>query len=349
MDGGGKYAIMTTRGDHNGVTIRRKLLNLYLTQLRRIWRRFPASDRRSPVMQAFARHVDRIVRGCSVRKQYFATFFLRNRPELELLRHIVSREPIGSRIAITILACSKGAEVYSLGWAIRSVRPDLKLDIYAIDISQEIVDFASKGIYSLNKSDALDPKNENAASNRETVGWHTSKDQNAWMFERMSKDEIDSIFELNGDCAIVRPWLRKGITWLCSDAGDPALVAAIGPQDIVVANRFLCHMEPLEAQTCLRSIARLVKPGGYLFVSGIDLDVRSKVAREENWQPVSELARAIHNGDTSILAGWPLEYWGLEPFDERRPDWQIRYASVFQIGGKALESPVLTGAESARR
>jgi len=41
----------------------------------------------------------------------------------------------------------------------------------------------------------------------------------------------------------------------------------------VVANRFLCHMEPPDAQNCLRNIGRLVKPGEYLFVTGIDLDV----------------------------------------------------------------------------
>jgi hypothetical protein len=40
----------------------------------------------------------------------------------------------------------------------------------------------------------------------------------------------------------------------------------------------------------------------------------------------------IHEGDPSLRSGWPFEYWGLEPFDDDRPDWKIRYASVFQIG-----------------
>ena len=48
----------------------------------------------------------------------------------------------------------------------------------------------------------------------------------------------------------------------------------------MVANRFLCHMQPAEAETCLRRLAGLVNPGGYLFVSGVDLEVRTKVARE---------------------------------------------------------------------
>jgi hypothetical protein len=58
----------------------------------------------------------------------------------------------------------------------------------------------------------------------------------------------------------------------------------------------LCHMEPSEAENCLRNIAGIVKPGGYLFVSGIDLDVRAKVARDLRWQPVPELIEEIHEG-----------------------------------------------------
>ena len=98
-----------------------------------------------------------------------------------------------------------------------------------------------------------------------------------------------------------------------------------------MANRFLCHMEPAAAETCLRNVARLVKPGGYLFVSGIDLDVRTRVARGLGWKPVPTLIREIHEGDTSLRRGWPMEYWALEPFNDDRPDWKTRYASVFQI------------------
>jgi len=55
----------------------------------------------------------------------------------------------------------------------------------------------------------------------------------------------------------------------------------------MVANWFLCHMHPEEAEECLRNLARLVKPGGYLFVSGVDLSVRSKVARDLGERPVT--------------------------------------------------------------
>ncbi len=138
--------------------------------------------------------------------------------------------------------------------------------------------------------------------------------------------------EVEDDLARVRPWLKEGIIWLCGDAADPELIGVLGYQDVVVANRFLCHMKPIAAERCLRNIARLVKPGGYLFVSGIDLDVRTKVARAMGWKPVTDLMREVHEGDPTLREGWPLAYYGLEPFRDNRPDWKIRYASVFQIG-----------------
>jgi hypothetical protein len=35
---------------------------------------------------------------------------------------------------------------------------------------------------------------------------------------------------------------------------------ALGPQDILIASNFLCHMYPSMAERCLRNIARLVRP-----------------------------------------------------------------------------------------
>jgi chemotaxis methyl-accepting protein methylase len=300
--------------------------------MKRIWRHLPPSVRLLSLSQAYGKHLHTLVRFHADRQQYFATFFMRNRAELELMRRLLDRRPYGSSLDMCVLACSKGAEVYSIAWTIRSTRPDLQLNIHAVDISQEIADFAARGIYSLDSSDAVAPSNEDVVKERGDVSWNTSRDQNAWIFERMTKEEIDAMFEVEGNQARIRPGLKQGITWLCGDAGDSDLCGAIGAQDIVVANRFLCHMEPANAQRCLRNIGRLVKPGGYLFVSGIDLDVRTRVALEMGWKPVPDLAREIHEGDASIRRGWPLEYWGLEPFDDRRPDWQLRYASVFQVG-----------------
>jgi chemotaxis methyl-accepting protein methylase len=314
-----------------------------LFQARRLWNHLPGFLRRSSLGQVYGRHLHAVVRFHSERSQSFGTFFLRNRAELELMCRLLDSKPYGATLDICVLACSKGAEVYSILWAIRSVRPDLKVTLRAVDISQEILEFAERGVYYLAGPDASSARKSNDAGGKGSVDWNTSRDQIASIFERMTDAEVEAMFEIDGDQARVRSWLKEDIIWLLGDAGDAEFVRNLGPQEVVVANRFLCHMTPGAAERCLRNIARLVKPGGYVFVSGIDLDVRTKVAQDMGWNPVTDLIREVHEGDSSLRNGWPLEYWALEPFCDDRPDWKIRYASVFRVGEVADSGTPVTG------
>ena len=147
----------------------------------------------------------------------------------------------------------------------------------------------------------------------------------------MSNAEIAEIFDVDGDVVSVKSWIRKGIEWRVGDARKVGITDLLGPQEIVVASNFLCHMSPLMAEECLRNIARLVRPGGYLFVSGIDLDVRTRVADDLGWRPVLELLEEIHDGDPCMGTFWPWHYAGLEPLNKKRQDWKRRYAAAFQL------------------
>jgi len=311
----------------------RKCATGYLRQSRRIWNNLPTTIREGRLGRAYGKHLHHLVCRYGDRRQSHSTFFLRNRPELELMLQLLEHTSQNARINLSVVACSKGAEVYSILWKIRSTRPDLTVIASAVDISQEVIDFAAVGTYSLKSIDATTTPDHEQTGQAVDMNW---KDQ-LWgqqalsMFERMTAGEIYQMFEVTGDQAMVRPWLKQGITWLAGDATDPNFAAALGPQDIVVANRFLCHMEPATAEACLRNIAHLVKPGGYIFVSGVDLDVRAKVARDLGWQPVTHLIKEVHEGDFSLITGWPLEYWGLEPFCQGPVDWRVRFASVFRI------------------
>lgn len=289
--------------------LRRYVAKPFLLVNEWVWNRLPSSLRRLGPVSSYGALLHFLMRLRAERTQYHGTFFLRNRPELELFRSLSSKKPHGSTLKISVLACSNGAEVYSILWTIRSARPDLKLIVHALDISSEILDIAKKGVYSLG---------ENALVN-------------APIFERLSEEEMATLFDREKDQVRIKPWIMEGINWQVADAGDPNLAKLLGPQDIVVANKFLCHMAPPEAEECLRNLACLVNPGGYLFVSGIDLDVRTKVALDMGWTPVLDLLEEIHNGDASIRRDWPLKYWGLEPLDRKKKNWKLRYAAVFQL------------------
>jgi chemotaxis methyl-accepting protein methylase len=277
-----------------------------------IWRRLPASLRSGRSLRGYGSHIHGLIR-LRERTQSTGTFFFRNRPELELLVRLLDQVPLGSTIDMAILGCSKGAEVYSFSYMIRTRRPDLNLRLRALDISREPLEIAEAGVYPLN---AVEPSQDR--------GFRS-------IFERMSSVEMEDLFERDQENARVRPRFRSGIMWRLGDAGDPGVIRELGLQDIVVANRFLCHMPPGAAEPCLRNLARLVTNGGHLFVSGVDLAVRSKVAAEQGWHPVTDLIEEVHEGDPSLRRDWPLHYWGLEPLDRGREDWKVRYASVFQL------------------
>jgi SAM-dependent methyltransferase len=277
------------------------------------------SERLWPLLSRFATSrqifmcgtfIQSLVKLRETRSQYHGTYFLRNRPELELIRALSNQRPQSSTWRITVLACSNGAEVYSILWTIRSARPDLKLIVHAIDISNDILEIAKKGVYSLKTQELM----------------------NSPIFERVSEEEMRAMFDRENDQVKIKSWIKEGIDWQVANASDPGLARFLGGQDIVVGNKFLCHMAPPDAERCLRNMAHLVNPGGYLFVSGIDLEIRTKVALDLGWTPVPDLLEEIHNGDPSVRRDWPWKYWGLEPFTRRRHDWSVRYASVFQLG-----------------
>jgi SAM-dependent methyltransferase len=287
----------------------------YLRLNERIWERLPARLRNLYPVRSYAAWLHTLVCLCARRQQYLGTFFLRNRPALELMRRLAEHRDHGSTLRIAVLGCSIGAEVYSILWIIRSARPDLKVFLDAVDISKEILSFAEKGIYTPD----------------------TSRLVGASIFERLTEAEMVEMFDWGGNQAKVKSWLKEGITWHLRDAADPELISILGPQDMVVASNFLCHMPRADAEKCLGNVARLVSPGGHLFVSGVDLDVRTKVALDMGWEPVPELISEIHNGDPSVRADWPWQWWGLEPLNERRQDWRIRYAASFRIVSPQLQ------------
>jgi len=120
----------------------------YLRLNKWIWERLPSRVRNFHPVRFYGTWLHTLVRLRAERQQYFGTFFLRNRPALELMRRLVRRKAHGSALRIAVLGCSVGAEVYSILWTIRSARPDLKVSLDAVDISQEILSFAEKGIYT---------------------------------------------------------------------------------------------------------------------------------------------------------------------------------------------------------
>ena len=283
--------------------------NAYLQLHKRLWNILPSPVEAITPVRLYAAFLNKVARMHQVKGQALSTLFLRNRPMLELIRGLAARKERSETLKVAVLGSSTGAEIYSVAWTIRSARRDLKLRLSAVDVSQEAVAFGRRGVYST------------------TVPQLT----NTKIFELMSKADMDQIFDKGEEAMTVKPWIKEGIEWHVGDAGESEVLDVLGPQDFVIANNFLCHMDSSEAERCLRNIARLVKPGGYLCVAGIDLDTRTRVANDLGWSPVQELLEEVHEGDPYMRGEWPCHYAGLEPLNKRRADWRIRYATVFQV------------------
>ena len=278
---------------------------------RSVWSCLPQGARDSRGGLAYGRWIHGQMQRRSSREMYVWSTFLRNRPGLDLMRRLVQERPKGSTLKVAVLGCSVGAEVYSILWVLRSARPDLEIVADAVDISAEVVDVAEAGVYIPGMSEVVEEG----------------------IFERLTEQERQDMFDWEDGRARVKGWLREGIEWHVDDACDRELGSRIGGHNIVVASNFLCHLDAASAERGLRNIARLVKPGGYLFVSGVDLDVRAHVASDLGWEPVTDLLEEIHDADPALRNHWPWNWAGLEPLDRRRSDWRTRYATAFRIDG----------------
>jgi chemotaxis methyl-accepting protein methylase len=284
-------------------------MDVFLRLNRRLWNNLPGWVLALRPIRSYGNLLHTIVQIQSARGQLCHTFFLRNRPALELIRRLVERRSVAETVRIAVLGCSTGAEAYSIAWSIRSVRPDLKLCMKAIDISPEAVNIAKSGVYS------------------PVVSQITGAD----IFDGITEAEMQELFDRKEDSSTIKSWIQDGIEWYVGDVARSEIIEILGLQDIVVANNFLCHMDITAAETCLRNIARLASPNGYLFISGIDLDIRTKVAKDLRWTPLQELLEEIHEGDPRMASGWPWNYSALEPLNKKRRDWRLRYATAFKL------------------
>ncbi len=310
-------SIRSNLGKLSNVKVLRKYAGKpFLASNEWLWNHLPSSITTARLMRPYGDFLHMLVKVRSERGQYYGTYFFRNRPELELIRALANRRPNGATLRIAVLACSNGAEVYSILWTIRSVRPDLKVVVHAMDISKDILEIAKEGRYSLKSPELVDSP----------------------IFERLTDDEMRAMFDREGDQVRIKAWIKEGISWQVADARDPEITNYLGCHDIVVANKFLFHMTPPDAEKCLRNIEHLVNPGGYLFVSGVDLDIRTKVVLDLGWNPIQDLLEEMHNGDSLVRRDWPWKYWGLEPFTKKMSDWNVRYASVFQLNPENYQS-----------
>jgi len=281
--------------------------------LRRAWNTIPNKLRSTSVVRSFGQFIHRRACTSQVRRPVdseFHTFFLRNAPHFEVLGRRVLEWPHGSALRIAAIGCSSGAELFTTIWKVRCARPDLHVSATGVDIDPAALEKARTGVFARREHEfARLPEKE---------------------VERLCTAAPVALFSRDGETLRVSDDIVSVPSWVLHDALDPDLQRVVGQQDVVLANNILCHLYDREAEQCLRNIAGLIAPGGYLFMYGVDLDVKTKVVRSLGLVPVRDMIQEVYSADWNALAKWPFVYWGREPFDSTRHDWATRYAAVYQ-------------------
>ena len=307
----------------------------------RIWKRIPPRLYSAPLVYSFGSFLHR--RTCASKQRFtlntdftvFNTFFLRNAPHFDVLQLLMRERPHGSAVRIASIGCSSGAELYTARWVISSARPDLRITAIGVDLNHIALAKAESGLYSRHEHELM----------RLQEG----------ALDRLCDGSPTALFMREGDLLRISPRLMVNNSWVLRDACDTSLAKAIGSYDVVLANNMLCHMYDSEADACMRNIATLLSPGGYLFIYGVDLDVKTRVVKSLGLQPVDDEIEETYLADWNALAHWPFTYWGREPLNKRRRDWKGRYASVYQqpaslssrVGAPSREGPLMARRSAA--
>jgi chemotaxis methyl-accepting protein methylase len=213
----------------------------------------------------------------------------------------------GGRLDIVLLACSNGAEAYTIAAWLRRHRPGLDFRVRASDLHPEMVARARAARYS--PAEVLH-------------GRFVARG-----FVRDTFVEEDGAF-------VVRPEIRARVEVTQADLLDgPGLLKRFGPAPLVVAQNVLFHMPDPVAERAFAALVRLMAPRAALMVAGMNLDLRTRLTAEAGLAPFPQDVRRIHaEGRAHTPPHWWRVPWGAEPFLPFRNDKVRRYATVFRRG-----------------
>ncbi|WP_397543191.1 CheR family methyltransferase [Roseovarius salis] len=253
---------------------------------------------------ALLRH-RRLLRRMPRRDDHTYTCFLRAPSQLALLSGPVMDfiEPEG-RLDIVLLACSNGAESYTIASWLRMHRPELDFHIHASDLHQEMIARAQSGTYS--RDEVL----------------HSIY---------MSREFLDDTFHFTDGRYVVRPEIRQHVSFSQASLLDGALLRQkFGRSPLVVAQNVLFHLAPDDVAKAFDNLVGLMAPRAVLLIEGMQLDLRVKLTAQYGLTPFPhDLRRIYEESRVHTPPHWWRTYWGSEPYIAFRRHRARRYGTAF--------------------
>lgn len=237
------------------------------------------------------------------------TCFYRSPTQLETLSGAVldflgHPERTGTRLEIVLMACSNGAEVYTIASWLSHQVPQLDFHITASDLHQSMADKATLGEYTA---------------------------EEALQSEYITPGFIAQTFDRKGELYVVKPALRAKATFSQANLLDSeGLKGRFGPAHLVLAQNVLFHLSPDNARIAFDNLYSMLGPRGALLVEGMDPDLRVELTEKYGLEPLAANRRRIYS-ETRVHTppDWWNYYWGSEPYFPLRHDKERRYGTIF--------------------
>jgi chemotaxis methyl-accepting protein methylase len=221
-----------------------------------------------------------------------------------LPRLLAERQPTKEQpMEVAVFACCSGEEAYTLAYVLAARAPGLPVRIRGYDIVPEVIEQAKRASYPREQVFSSPFVNEEFATG---------------MFD--SKDGV----------LTVKPQYVAPVSFDVGDITDPAYMGRLPKSELVFAQNVLFHLPRPVAKKAFKNLVDMLRPGGALFVNGMDMDMRVRLTKQYGLEPVAERIAEIHE-DARVDRGanWADSYWGREPLKMSR-DWVRKYCTIYR-------------------
>ncbi len=174
------------------------------------------------------------------------TYFFRERPQYTVLRDRVlpglfERRRAGemTRVNIWSAACSSGEEAYSLAILIKESFPGElgHVSITGFDINSEVIEQAKKGEYS------------------------------DYAIRQCTPDQKRLYFRQQGNRYVLVPYIRRLVQFHVANMMELAQIRRLPQPHLVLCRNVLIYFDKASKSKVLQNLAKVMRPGGYLFLS----------------------------------------------------------------------------------
>lgn len=211
-------------------------------------------------------------------------------------------------LSIDMVACSTGAEAYTVASELMATFPELDFHVYASDLHEETVARAKAARYT---------------------------PAEVFLNADIPDQFLVRTFDRVGEDLVIKPEICEKVSFTCADLLDPNLATQFEPADIVFAQNVLFHLEPADAVTAFGHVLGLLKDRSALFIDGMELDMKERLTAEAGLTPLAYRCREIYSyAREHVPAQWWRYCYGAEPYLGFRRGRQRRYSTIFLRGAE---------------